>query len=174
MPAACRHGGALYSRLTIDVSLGASISATLVEGVIGKLAQPFDNLSDDLTAYLVSELRHCLPVPLEQATDWQAREGRMQMAVVTLLWQVGVLEALLGIQALATEEHARYCLQRAEGQDGYHSAATRYRNQAALMVRRSERAMGELQRRKVLRQRADARRSGPAVPRRSSRPDSAK
>ena len=112
---------------------------------------PFRAIPKQLSQHLFNALCRALPDPDDPAPDGEKARDMMAIAAVAALDPQGVAEAMLAIQVVTTEAHARACLRQASIYRDEVTVALRCQALAAAMMRQMHQAMRALERLQAMR-----------------------
>lgn len=107
---------------------------------------PFRAIPPQLSRSLFKALCESLPDPSDPTPDAIKARDTMAIAAVAALDPMGVGEAMLAIQVVTTEAHARACLRQANTYRDEVTIALRCQALAAAMMRQMHQAMRALER----------------------------
>jgi hypothetical protein len=107
---------------------------------------PFPTLPPRLSREIFAALRQALPNPTEDTEDAQDARDIIAMAAIAALDPIDVAEAMLAVQVVATEAHARDALRLASLPGVDLACILRCRAQAASMMRQMHQALRALHR----------------------------
>ena len=123
------------------------------------LVEVYPTLTPALTAVVLDELRTLLPKPAPGTNIDEARKERedLAMSAVAALYPADTFEAILAVQIIAADAHAKACLRAAAQLDGTDDRkAMQCRAQASSMMRQMQSGYRALQRRQTQRKKDEA------------------
>lgn len=125
---------------------------------------PFPALPATLAQEIFASLCAALPPPLEDTQASQDSRDIMAMEAVAALVPADAAEAMLAVQAVAAEAHARDCLRLANEHRADIRTAIRCRAQAASMMRQMHKALRSLHQAQAQRPPREALREAERIP----------
>lgn len=117
----------------------------------GPQMYPFQTLPPRLSREIFAALRQALPNPTEDTQDALDARDMIAMAAVAALHPVDVAEAMLAVQVVNTEAHARDSLRLSNLPNTDLPTILRCRAQAASMMRQMQQALRALHRMQAMR-----------------------
>ena len=140
--ASVRRVGQKLFILTIDVRQS---DAHLRHATTGQAVMyPFPALPPRLSRDVFAELCRSLPDPHDDSAEARDSRDTIAMAAVAALGPADITEALVAVDVVAAQAHARASLQDANRHRADIDKSLRCRAQAASMMRQGQRAMREL------------------------------
>lgn len=125
---------------------------------------PFPTLPAALAHEIFANLCASLPPPLEDTPDSRDARDIMAMEAVAALAPADAAEAMLAVQVVAAEAHARDCLRLANDHRGDIRTAIRCRAQASAMMRQMHQSLRTLRQTQAMRPPLEAMRAAERIP----------